>query len=174
MSSHSALVFVRLIHVLAGTFWVGVAVFVATSMLPAIRAAGPAGNAVMRYLTVVQRLPYILLTAGALALLSGGYLVWIDSTGSLESWMQSGQGMTYLIGAIAAVLAAAIGVGLNIPTANRLGRLGAAQAQGSIPASVDQANLAAGLARRLIWGTRVAAVLLVIALSSMAVARYVG
>ena len=165
MSSH-LFVFARLLHVLSGTLWVGGALLIAGSIVPAIRASGSSGAAVMRQLTTVQRLPYILLGIGAVTILSGGYLIQVLSNGSFENWLNSGPGATYALGACAGLAAAVIGMAINIPTANRLGRLAAD------PSATPE--LARVLARRLAIGTRTVAVLLILATSAMAVARYVG
>jgi uncharacterized membrane protein len=166
MSATIILAFVRLIHIVAGTFWVGGAILVAVSVVPAIRAAGPAGVAVMRQLMTVQRLPYALICAGLLSLISGAYLTYVVSTGDLSNWLRTDSGLTYATGACAAVMAAVIGLGINIPTAARLGNL---QSQ---TAAVQQ-QLSQKLARRLTLGTRAGALFLLIAISAMAVARYV-
>ena len=73
MTAHAALILARLLHVLAATLWVGAAVTVAVSVVPAVRATGPAGAAVLRHLTQVQKLPYVAMALGAAAILSGLY-----------------------------------------------------------------------------------------------------
>jgi uncharacterized membrane protein len=172
MSSHLVLILVRLVHIVTATLWVGGAILLAGFVAPAIRATGAAGAAVMRQLTRVQRLPVLLLTIGLLALLSGGVLIRLVSGGSLAAWLQSGPGETYSIGAVAALLAAIIGVAVNMPTANRLGALATPQ-ESFAGVSAPQPDVVLGLARRLAMGTRAAAVLLLVSASAMAVARYV-
>lgn len=173
MTAHSLLILARLLHVLTATLWVGAAVLIAASVAPAIRATGPAGAAVMRHLTQVQKLPYIVMIVGVLAILSGVYLFWVTSNGSLTVWSQSVSGRTYLLGAAAALTAALVGGGINIPTANQLGALAAqmrANAGAPTSAQTDQLHR---LSRRLAIGTLAGATLLVIATSAMAIARYV-
>jgi hypothetical protein len=120
----------------------------------------------MRHLTAVQKLPFWLLLAGLASLVSGGFLMWIISGGSITNWVHTSVGATYTIGAVAAVTAAIIGIGINIPTAIRLGRLVAKGEEAGL------ADLSSVLARRLANGTRAVAVLLLVAVSAMAVARY--
>ena len=88
----------RLIHVLAGVFWVGAAVFTAAFLVPTIRAVGPAGGPVMQHLTQVRKLPRYILTAGFLTVISGIGLYSIPSEGFTSSWMRSGPGITFAIG----------------------------------------------------------------------------
>jgi hypothetical protein len=174
MSAGTIFALVRLIHVVTGTIWVGGAVLVAGFLAPAILAAGPAGASVMRQLTQVYRLPYVLAAMGVMSILTGAHLWWVLSAGSPSSWMLSGSGRIYTLGGICAVVAALIGIGINIPTANRIGALAQSLRLGGEVPSPAQADLVRALSVRLARGTRVAAILLIVATSAMAVARYVA
>jgi uncharacterized membrane protein len=70
MSKFDLLLLARLLHIVATTLWAGAAILIAGFLMPAIRAAGPGGSAVMRQLTVVRKLPEILATVGIVAILS--------------------------------------------------------------------------------------------------------
>lgn len=172
--STSAFFLVRLLHVVSATLWVGGALVVAGFVAPAIRAAGPAGGPVMRQLTEVQRLPYVLAGAGVIAILSGAYLVWVLASGSLLNWIQTAPGRIYSLGAACAFVAAVVGLGVNIPTANSLGALAASLRNAGATPATAQTDLLRRLSMRLARGTRVAAVLLILATSAMATARYVA
>jgi len=121
MTQLNSLLLARAVHVIASTLWAGGAVLIAAFLMPAIRAAGPAGAVVMKQLTVVRKLPAILAISGIVAIVSGGYLYWTDSSGLQSAWMRSGAGSAHTLGAIAASLAAAVGLAINIPAANRMG-----------------------------------------------------
>jgi uncharacterized membrane protein len=172
--STSAFFLVRLVHIVSATLWVGGAVVVAGFVAPAIRASGPAGAPVMRQLTEVQRLPYVLAGAGVLAILSGAFLMWVLAAGSISNWIQTGPGRIYSLGAACAVVAAVVGLGLNIPTANRLGVLAATSRNAGEPPATAQSDLLRRLSVRLAIGTRIAAILLILATSAMATARFVA
>ena len=127
----------------------------------------------MKQLTVVQRLPAKLALLGITAIASGGYFLWIESAGLSSNWISTGPGITYCVGAIATLLAAIVGIGINIPAANRMGALTAAvhaRAEGATP---DENQALGRLAARIATGTRVVALLLVLATASMAIARYI-
>ena len=94
------LITLRLIHILAGAFWVGTAVFTAAFLIPSIRALGPAGGPVMHQIAQVRKLPLYFLGAGVLTVLSGIGLYSKASGGFTNQWMQSGPGMTFGIGAV--------------------------------------------------------------------------
>ena len=126
----------------------------------------------MKQLTVVQRLPAKLALLGITAIASGGYLLWIESAGLSSKWMSTGPGITYCVGAIATLLAAIIGFGINIPAANRMGALAAAVHARAEGATSDENQTLGRLAARIARGTRAVAMLLVLATASMAVARY--
>jgi len=105
----------------------------------------------MKQLTVVQRLPIKLAVLAVTTIASGAYLLWVQSAGLNSHWLYSGPGITYSVGALATLLAAVIGFGINVPTANRMG----------------------ALAARIASGTRGVALLLIVATAAMAIARYI-
>jgi uncharacterized membrane protein len=173
MHSLATVHLLRVVHVLVGAFWVGAILFMATFLVPSVRAAGPAGGAVMQQLVKARRLPRWLLTAAVLTIVSGIGLYWVDSAGFQSAWLGSGPGRVFGLGGTLAILAAILGVVVNFPTARRLTAL-AARVQGSgRPPAPEEAAEMQRLQARLGWATRVAAALLTLATVAMAVARYV-
>lgn len=170
----SVLALVRCVHILAGTLWSGAAVVIAVYILPAAKAAGPGGAAVLRQLTSVRKLPQTLLTLAAVTVFSDVYLIWVASAGFQAGWFESRVGEAYSLGGAAALGAFLIGSIINIPTANRIGALArAAQATdgGVTPAHNEMLRR---LAARLLWGTRAVAILVAVATATMGVARYLA
>lgn len=172
MSKFDLLLLARLLHIVATTLWAGAAILIAGFLMPAIRAAGPGGGAVMRQLTVVRKLPEILATVGIVAILSGCYLYWVASGGLQSAWVHSRAGSIYSLGAVASLIAAFIGIGINIPAANRMGAIVASQHASGAPPTAEQSKILSGLALRVARGTRAVALLLGLAAATMAVARY--
>jgi uncharacterized membrane protein len=163
----------RAVHVLVGAFWVGTILFMAAFLAPSVRAAGPAGGAVMQQLVQARRLPRWLLTAAILTIVSGIGLYWVDSSGFRSAWLGSGPGRVFGLGGILGILTAILGMAVNFPTALRLTAL-AARVQGSgRPPAPEEAAEMQRLQARLGRATTVAAALLVLATLAMAVARYV-
>jgi hypothetical protein len=163
----------RLIHILAGVFWVGAAVFTAAFLVPTIRAVGPAGGPVMQHISQVRKLPVFVLSAGFLTVLSGIGLYSIPSAGFTSSWMRSGPGITFGVGGLLAIVALSIGVIFVMPMAKRVGALaGAIGASGGKP-SPDQAAEMQKLQARMGKASALGALLLVGATAAMAVARYI-
>jgi uncharacterized membrane protein len=173
MSDLFALYALRILHVVIGVFWVGTVVFMAVFLTPSVRAAGPAGGAVLQQLMGVRRLPLWIMGAMAITLLSGVGLYWHDSAGFQSAWLASGAGKVFGLGGAVAIVASILGMAINMPTARRLTEIsGRLQAAGRPPTPDEQATLTA-LQGRLSRASVVAAVLLVIATLLMAIARYV-
>ena len=173
MSELFALYALRILHVVVGVFWVGTVVFMAAFLTPSLRAAGPAGGAVIQQLMGARRLPLWIMGAMVLTLLSGFGLYWRDSAGFQSAWLSSGAGQVFGLGGAVALAASILGTAINMPTARRLTDIsGRLQAAGRPPTPDEQATLAT-LQARLSRASVVAAVLLVAATALMAVARYV-
>jgi len=161
----------RLVHIVAGTVWAGAAILIALYLLPAIRSAGPGGAAVLRELTVRKRLPEVLVVVGLAALVSGAYLLWVDSGGLELAWLVRPQGLCYAIGAIASLGVVVIGLAINIPGAKLIGRLSARAAERGTALTGEEAELAQRTAARIGAGTLAAAALLAVTTAAMAIAR---
>jgi len=171
---NAAMVVLRVVHIGCAVFWGGTMFFFATYLEPTTRGLGPAAAPVMQglekrgYFTVM---PII----AAIAILSGATMLWIDSAGFSPAWMGSRAGMAYSTGGLAAVVALGIGLGVMRPTMLKVGALVASAA--SVPdGPARQAHLApmAALRARITVGVRWTALLLTVAVVSMAVARYLG
>jgi uncharacterized membrane protein len=172
MPDIASLLVARVVHIVASTIWVGGAILVAAFVLPAARASGPAGAAVLRELTAVRRLPEVLLGLAALTLVSGAYLLWVASWGLKPAWFHSRAGCGYTSGAAVALLAFLIGLLINIPTARRIGKLTReVKASGTMP-TVLQAQMLQRRTQLLLRGTRAVATLVVASSALMSVARY--
>jgi len=172
LSADASLLLARALHVVAGTIWAGAAIVIAVYILPATRAAGTAGSAVLRELTVVRRVPEVLLALALVTIVSGIYLFGVASGGFQSAWLHSRPGMGYSLGGASALIAFVIGSTVNIPTARRIGALAAQLQASGAPPTPEQANTLRRLSLRLLQGTRAVAVLVSIATTLMALARY--
>lgn len=172
MTSPTALLLMRIVHVFVGVFWAGALLFIAGFLFPSVRAAGPAGGAVMQQLTLARRLPLWMMGAAVLTLLSGFGLYWHNGTVSGPAWFSSGPGRVFGLGGLLALIAAVVGMAVNSPTAKRLSTLmGGMQAAGRAP-SADELAEVRRLQARLGNATLVVAMLAGLATLAMAVARY--
>ena len=162
----------RLVHILAGTFWVGALVFVAGFLMPAVRASGPAGGAVMGQLIQARKLPQFMMAAGILTLLSGFGLFYVLAGSMGFQWFTAGPGRAIGVGAILTLVAMALGLAVNMPTARRLANIAADLQRAGRPPTPDESAHVQALQARLNGAAGAAATLLVLAAACMAVARY--
>jgi uncharacterized membrane protein len=160
----------RVIHIAAGIMWVGIAVFVLAFLQPAVSAVGPQGGAVMTHLDQKRKLPIFIAFSAVLTILSGIALYWRDSSGFDLEWITSAVGVGFTIGAVAAILAFAIGFVLVKPRVDRLAALGGAMGGGS-PAP-DQLQEMRAIQQRLQTLGVLTVVLLTVAVVAMASARF--
>jgi uncharacterized membrane protein len=173
MNGTTVFLLARFVHVVAGVAWAGALIFIGWYLTPAILATGPAGGAVMQQLVRAQRLPVYLISLMALTILSGLSLFWLDLTAFGPAWMHTGAGRVFSAGGAFAILTAILGVSVNTPTAKKLGTLMASiQAAGKQP-SQEQAAEIGRLQHRLHRAGQAAAVLVLLAVTCMGVARYI-
>lgn len=165
------LIFVlRLLHVMAGIFWVGGILIVARFLMPTAKALGPAAAPFQQHVMGVRKLPLALLIAGWITVLSGATLYTRAASLTGSVWYASGPGRVFGFGGALAVVAILIGTFGNLPTVRRLGAV-AAKLQTS-PGDATLAAEAQRLQMRLGRLTQIVAVLLTITAACMAVGRY--
>jgi hypothetical protein len=166
------LLLLRLLHVGLGALWVGMAVFTAAFMVPAIEEAGPDGGKVMAALQrrgILTVLPVLALGT----LLSGIWLYWRSSAGLQPAFLASGVGLAFGIGGLASLVAYGVGITVLRPSMMRAAAL--MQGMGSGTAERErQSRMAEARALRARGAAagRLVAALLLFALAAMAVARY--
>lgn len=168
--------FVRIVHILLGTFWAGTIIFAAAFLIPSMRDAGPAGGKVLASLHrrgYFTAMPIIAI----LTLLAGFWLYMkLMTAGGPEfaaAWRATRTSMAYNFGAVAGLLAFLLGALWLRPASLALVHLGeklAATAPGAehdaIQAELTRNRARSGSAIRWV------ALLLLIATVTMAVARY--
>lgn len=161
----------RLLHILSGAFWYGSVIFTARFLMPSLRAVGPAAGPVMAQLNE-RKLSMALMGAAIVNVGSGIWLMLIVSGGDMGTWMRTGMGRTLAFGASCAILAMIVGMIVNPPAVKRLGEIAAGAAKRGGPPSPEEAAEAARLQKRMGTATVIVAILLTLAVSGMAVARY--
>ena len=162
----------RLVHIFAGILWAGWSWALATFVLPASQAAGPEGGKFMQTLTGKTKLTQTMFVAPLLVVLTGVLMYWQVSGHLSGPWLASPPGIALTIGAAAGILAFVLGLVMISPAAQRLGTLSRqVQSSGAPPSPAQQAELRA-IQQRIVNGGRYVAILLVIAVIGMSVARY--
>jgi hypothetical protein len=161
----------RLLHIIGGIFWAGTMIMLAGFLVPTAGATGPEGGRFMRHLMQQRRLPLYLGIAALLTVLSGIILYARMAAATHGAWAGSGPGIVYGIGAVAAILAAAVGGAIGSSAGRKM--LAVGQSIGAAGPSAEQQAELARLQGRMALGARLAASLLIIAAGAMAVGRYV-
>lgn len=164
------MVVLRLIHILFGIFWVGTAFFFVLYLTPTIKAAGPAGGSVMGRLTLM-RFPMVMSLSSLLTVAAGVVIYLIDSGGLQISWLSSASGITMTIGSIAGILAFVLGLVIQTPAGARMAALQKKIQVAGGPPTPSQTEELQALLDRIAQASRWGAVLMVIAVIGMAMAR---
>ena len=171
----SLMALLRLVHIVAGIFWVGATIFLASFLLPAARAVGPGAGPLMTQLMERRRLQFWINIAMTLAILAGFALYGLDSSMAGGAFGRSRMGMMLGLGALLAIAAAGVDGAVGRPTGRKLGELAqrmqeTQRAGGPPPADLVAASqpLQAKLARAL----NIMSILLLLSSATMAIARY--
>jgi len=161
----------RLLHIVTGALWVGMMWMTTFWVIPSIREAGPDGAKVMQGLQR-RRLMVAMPVMGLVTIAAGVWLFVRLGGGNQAALMRTALGQAYAFGATAAIVAFLIGVFATRPIMMKAIKI--ADALPTLPPD-QRAPRAAELERlrgRGLALSRVVAVLLVLALAAMAVARY--
>jgi hypothetical protein len=161
----------RLLHILSGAFWYGAVIFTVHFLMPSLRAVGPAAGPIMAQLNQ-RRLSVAMMGASIVNLASGFWLMSFASGGDIGAWMRTGFGRTIAWGSVCAILAMIVGMIVNPPAVKRMGKIAAAAAQRGGPPSPEEAAEVQRLQKRMATANVFVAILLTLAVSAMAVARY--
>lgn len=82
----------RIIHIVAGVFWVGGVLIMTFFIGPAIGATAESGQKFIGYLMSNLKFSNRMAAAAGTTILAGFILYWIDSDGFTSAWMSSGAG----------------------------------------------------------------------------------
>jgi uncharacterized membrane protein len=173
--NNTVMALLRLVHILAGIFWVGATLVLAAFLLPAARAIGPGAGPLMGQLMQRQRLQLWINVAMTLAILAGFALYGLDSRMAGGGFGRSRTGMTLALGALLAIAAAGVGGAMGKPTGRKLGEIAQRMQEAQRSGGASPASLAAEaepLQRKMQSALTIMSVLLVLSATTMAIARY--
>jgi hypothetical protein len=164
----------RLIHVVAGALWVGMVTFVTYFLQPALQEAGPEGGKVM---AAIQRrgIMTVMPILAVATLISGLWLYLLAAGGQHGAFAQSGPGMAFGLGGLAAIAAFVTGMLVLRPAMMKA----AALAQSLGPSATPEERQRVGaesqrLRARSAVASKAVNHLLFFAVAAMAVARYLA
>jgi hypothetical protein len=170
--SGEILIVLRIVHVIAGTLWVGAAISYFFFVEPAVKILGAGGPKFMQGFMEKRRYPLYMNLTSALTIVAGALLYW-NTSGNLQlAWIQTRPGLGFTIGSIIAILGYLVGFFMIRPRAQRLAKLGQTIGMAGGPPTPEQAAEMQTIDQQMKDIERVEVILLVIALIMMATARY--
>lgn len=164
----SYMIALRLVHVLSGAFWFGATVFVTLFLQRAVALEGPAGGQVMGRLSKIG-MPFAFVSSMILAI-GSGLLMFFRNFGGLLPETGNATQLAFAIGGAAAILAFLEGLLIHLPLQNKMKALQANIGDGG-PSEAQRADMQ-GLLKKMEHAARASLVLLTVAVSMMAIARY--
>jgi len=161
----------RIFHIVTGVFWAGSIFFLVSFLQPAFKDAGPDGAKVFGALRARRMFNWI--PALAVITIISGLWMYMVRMGSGSGWAHTREAMSLGTGALAAILALAMG--WFVMRAATLRAADLAQAAGPMAAGAEKdAKMAEVMAlrKRATMSARAVATLLLVTVITMAIARY--
>ena len=159
---NAELVVMRVVHILAGVIWAGSAIFLAVILDPRLRALGP--DIQRKVTAALAPALRIVLDGGAAVTILVGLLL-VLRMDRLDNLLDTNWGLAITVGLVASIFALASGIA-TMSTTKKL--VGIGQDTSDNHADVDSLSARATLL------ARITAALVVIAVVTMASARFVG
>jgi uncharacterized membrane protein len=174
IAANGYMVVFRLLHILAGIFWVGAAAVFTLFLAPAAAEVGPAAGPLLANLILKRRIVRVVAASGAVTIVAGGFAYWHDwdAYGSLGRFLDSTFGLVLTIGAVCAIAALVVGVAIVLPGIEGAVRLGGRIASEAGQPAPELLERMRALQLRNRRASRTVLALLVVAAAAMATARY--
>ena len=166
------LILLRLVHVVAGILWGGAAVYYLFFVKPSVKAIGAVGPQFMQNLVDRRKMPIFMVGTSLLTVIAGGILYWFSSGGFNAAWIASGPGIGFTLGSVTSLVAFLFGTFGIGPISVQLGTLGGQIATSGKAPTAEQIGRMQALEKRLNTVETVDFIMLVIAMLTMATARY--
>lgn len=162
---------VRLVHILAGVFWVGGIVVFAGFLQPTAKALVPEGPRFMQRL-LSGPLAIAMTVAPPLNVLARLLLYWHDSAGLSAIWITTATGLVFTVGGLFGISALAVALSVIRPATLRLDSVSREIQSGGKPPTPEQLGRIDRFQARITLGAIWTAILVSLALAAMATARY--
>ena len=159
----------RIIHIVAGVFWVGGTLIMTFFIGPTVGAIGEPGQRFVGHLMNELKFSNRMSAAAGLSILAGLILFYLDSRAG-AAWFRSGFAMGLSIGAAFALVGFIFGIMIG-RTTKAMAQLGA-RMQGN--PSPDQIAEMQAIRKRQATYSTISAIALILAVTFMSIARYLG
>ena len=174
LAASTFMLVLRFLHIVAGTLWVGSAFLFVGFIGPSAAEVGPSAGPLLSAAVKKRKVAKVITVLGLTTVIAG-WIMWLrdlDSAGSLSNWLDSRFGLVLTIGALlatAAFFTGYLGVGRNV---ERMVDLGDAIREGGQPPTEQQMAEMGRLGGLLEKHGKADLVLLLLAVTAMATARY--
>jgi uncharacterized membrane protein len=159
----------RIIHIVAGVFWVGGTLTMTFFIGPTVGATAEAGQKFVVHLMNNLKFSSRMSAAAGLTILAGLILFGLDARAG-AAWLRSGLGIGLSIGAGFALIGFVFGIMVG-RTTKAMAQLGAQMQGKPSPAQLTQMQ---AIQKQQATYSRISATTLILAVIFMAVARYLG
>jgi uncharacterized membrane protein len=159
----------RIIHIVAGVFWVGGTLIMTFFIGPTIGAIGEPGQKFIGHLMNNLKFSNRMSAAAGSTILAGFILFGLDARAG-ASWVRSSFATGLSIGAVFALIGFAFGIMIG-RTTKAMAQLGAQMQGKPSPAQLAQMQT---IQKQQATYSRISAITLVLAVIFMAIARYLG
>ena len=164
----------RLIHILAGVFWVGAVFTNAFFLQPTAEALGPEAGRFQLRLMGAARFPAAILSSGGVTIAAGITLLWLTTNGFDPELLFGESRVGFTFGGTVAILTFGVGSLYVYPRIKRIsGVMGRLMAEGRPPNADEQAQIGT-IREQLHVAGWITVIGLATAVAAMATARYWG
>jgi hypothetical protein len=164
----------RFLHIVCGALWVGSAFLFSGFVGPSAAEVGPSAGPLLAAMVKKRKVPAVIKALSGITVLAGWILLLrdVDVYGGWGDWFGLNFGVAISVGAILASIAFVIGLVGIAPNVERLVDLGGEIAAAGGPPTPEQAAEMGRTQKALETASKVDLVLLLVAVSAMATARY--
>jgi hypothetical protein len=166
------MVVLRILHILAGVFWVGAGFTTILFLQPTAREIGPAAGPFMAHLAGKMKLVDRVIVAAAITIAAGLLMYWRVTDGLDGDILTSAYGISLTVGALCAIAAFVLGITVVRPTIQETLAIGREVAASGGPPTPEQGARLQALQQRSKQVGTATLPLLVVAVAGMASARY--
>jgi uncharacterized membrane protein len=163
----------KLIHIFFGIVWAGGIFMMVLFIMPAAKKLGPDGGKFMQQLSQTNNFIVVINIAAVLTILSGALILWRISSGMRADWLTSGYGICLTTGSILALIAYFLGFFVQRPAALKIAALGKEISSSGSPPAEEKMIEMAFHQRILEKAARIGAILIVLSVISMPVAKFI-
>ncbi len=165
------MVVLRFIHIVLGVLWVGGVFALSVIIIPGMQQLGLPLDPLTKTLNH-RKFSQVMMAFGGLTVLAGLTMMYVLGHGN-EAFFQSHFGRTLSLGGLCAILALVIGGSVARPALAKIGKLQADLAANPPKGDDPRKAQIAALQQRIVFFSKLVVILLLIAVTCMAVARYI-